>query len=289
VVLEGFEMPPDRERYALSQQMIVLKIRRLRARERGLPKEALREETGDIAAEQRSVRANFVFLMGGEVEDEEEEAEHSHEIQEGRLENTARQEISRAISHMTYAEQALVGVDTARALQQARLAVDALQKAFGRNRYILRTLPVRSRVDPSRRLSGELDEAGDWRRTPSAGPADEEALATRDIMTALLEVAPTLKRAPRDRGAHATLTRVAEAALRANPASAEWQQVSTRVLALRDAAAAGEPATDLERRLREALAPVLALARRQTAGIGRGHAGAPGPLRSAWADEVRPR
>ena len=34
VPLEGFEMPPDRERYALSQQMIVLKIQRLRARAR---------------------------------------------------------------------------------------------------------------------------------------------------------------------------------------------------------------------------------------------------------------
>ena len=36
IALEGFEMPPDQERYALSQQMIVLKIRRLRARERTL-------------------------------------------------------------------------------------------------------------------------------------------------------------------------------------------------------------------------------------------------------------
>ncbi len=33
VALEGFEMPPDRERHALSQQMIVLKIQRLRERE----------------------------------------------------------------------------------------------------------------------------------------------------------------------------------------------------------------------------------------------------------------
>ena len=32
VALAGFELPPDRERYALSQQMIVLKLERLRAR-----------------------------------------------------------------------------------------------------------------------------------------------------------------------------------------------------------------------------------------------------------------
>ena len=37
----------------------------------------LDEQTGAIAAEQRAVRGNFVFLMGGHVEDEEEEAEQS--------------------------------------------------------------------------------------------------------------------------------------------------------------------------------------------------------------------
>ncbi len=35
VPLEGVEMPPEQERYALSQQMIVVKIKRLRQRERG--------------------------------------------------------------------------------------------------------------------------------------------------------------------------------------------------------------------------------------------------------------
>ena len=73
---------------------------------------ALDDETGALAAEQRAVRGNFVFLMGGHVEDEEEEAEHSNEIQEGRLENTARREIWRAVSHMTVVEQALAGHDT---------------------------------------------------------------------------------------------------------------------------------------------------------------------------------
>ena len=53
------------------------------------------------------MRSNFVFLMGGHVEDEEEEAEQSHEIQEGRLENSARRDISRAVAHMTSTEQAL--------------------------------------------------------------------------------------------------------------------------------------------------------------------------------------
>ena len=47
------------------------------------------------------MRANFIFLMGGHVEDEIEEAEHSHEIQEGRLENNARKDISAAIHQMS--------------------------------------------------------------------------------------------------------------------------------------------------------------------------------------------
>ena len=156
VALAGFELPPDRERYALSQQMIVLKLERLRAREKTLDRATLEQEVGNISAEQRAVRANFVFLMGGQVEDEEAEAEHSHEIQEGRLENTARREIVDAIQHMGKVEVGLAAINTTAALPPARAAVEALQRAFGRNRYILRTLPVRSRVDPSRRLTGEI-------------------------------------------------------------------------------------------------------------------------------------
>ena len=173
VALPGFELPPDRERYALSQQMIVLKLQRLRAREASISREALAEEVSTLAAEQRAVRANFIFLMGGQVEDEEAEAEQSSEIQEGRLENSARREISTAIHFMGQAEQALVAVDTGAALPPAKSAVDALQRAFGRNRYFLRTLAVRSRLDPSRRLTGDLKEASGWHR--AVEPATTEA------------------------------------------------------------------------------------------------------------------
>ena len=174
VPLEGVEMPPEQERYALSQQMVVLKIRRLRERERGLAPAILAEQTGAIAAEQRSVRANFVFLMGGHVEDEEEEAEQSHEIQEGRLENSSRRDISRAVSHMTSAEQGLTARNTAAALQAATQAVEALQRAFGRNRYILRTLASRTTLDPSRRLTGARDDAERGVRTLAAPASDPE-------------------------------------------------------------------------------------------------------------------
>jgi hypothetical protein len=187
VPLEGIEMPPDEERYALSQQMIVLKIERLRAREQTLPREALVEEAGLLAAEQRTVRANFIFLLGGHVEDEEEEAEQSHEIAEGRLQNTARREINAAIGLMTRAEQGLVAGDTGRALPPARGAVEALQRAFGRSRYLLRALASRTALDPGRRLTGNVGAAGDWRRSlaepdPRAGAKVRELLD--DLITA---------------------------------------------------------------------------------------------------------
>ncbi len=94
--------------------MIVLKLERLRAREKTLDRATLEQEVGNIAAEQRAVRANFVFLMGGQVEDEEAEAEHSHEIQEGRLENTARREIIDAIQYMGKVEIGLAAISTRR-------------------------------------------------------------------------------------------------------------------------------------------------------------------------------
>jgi hypothetical protein len=286
VALEGFEMPPDRERHALSQQMIVLKIQRLRARERSLARETLQEQAGAVAAEQRAVRANFVFLMGGHVEDEEEEAEQSHEIQEGRLENTARREIFTAISHMGRAEQGLVAVDTAAALAEAKLAVDALQRAFGRNRYILRTLPVRSRVDPSRRLTGKLDEARSWSRKLQAPAGDRGAQAIRDLLADLIAVGEKVAS-----GGSAPATAVSglmERAIAIDPANSTWQEASARLGRVRDAIAAHQPNTVIDGLFAEALAPVVVEARRRAMPAGP-ELGNDGPLRGAWADEIRHR
>jgi hypothetical protein len=290
VALEGFEMPPDRERHAISQQMIVLKIQRLRDRERGLELEALREQAGGIAVEQRTVRAHFVFLTGGHVEDEEEEAEQSHEIQEGRLENTTRREISRAIGHMTRAEQGLVAVDTATALAQAKLAVDALQRAFGRNRYLLRTLPVRSRVDPSRRLTGRLDEARDWTRKRPDQASDLRAEGIRGLLADLMAMRETLASTDTASSAKAVGT-LMERALAIDPADAAWQQIAIRLGALREAVASRAPRETIDARFADAVSHVVDEARRTAmrtgpAGIDRGPAGS---LRGAWAEELRKR
>jgi hypothetical protein len=229
VPLEGIEMPPEQERYALSQQMIVLKIERLKAREQTMSREALTEESALIAAEQRSVRANFIFLLGGHVEDEEVEAEQSSEIAEGRLQNTARRDITRAIGFMTRAEQGLVASNTTSALPPAREAVEALQRAFGRSRYLLRALASRTPLDPSRRLTGNTSTADVWRRAIiDADP--REGAAVRALLDRLIAAYETFN----DGSAPPNLATLAEAALAIGPGVAEWQQTARRLQAVHD-------------------------------------------------------
>ena len=280
VTLAGFELPPERERYALSQQMIVLKIQRLRAREQSLARPALVEETGAIAAEQRSVRASFIFLTGGQVEDEVEEAEHSHEIQEGRLENTARREIGIAIQHMGRADQSLIGVDTTAALAAARAAVEALQRAFGRNRYILRTLPVRSRIDPARRLTGNLERAADATREIAAATPERAAVASRRLLSRLIDLKLVL--ASR-RGASDELTSLAEEALSVDSGSEAWQRIAKELIATKDLARGGR-VSDAESKLISVIALLLTEAQKYAVSVPTGE-DADRALRSAWASE----
>lgn len=229
--VEGVDLPPDEDRYAFSQQMIVQKIERLQARVRAGGVEAgVEAGAALIAAEQRTVRAYFVFLMGGHVEDEEEEAAQSTEISEGRLLNTARRDINAAIRDMTRAEQALTAVNMGAALTAARSAVNALQRAFGRSRYFLRTLATRSRVDPSRRLTGNLSAASDWSRdrgtaTPVGGNPARSVLG--ELLDLSNAVATGSLRDP------AALDRLAERALAVDPSSSIWQDVSQRLLRAR--------------------------------------------------------
>ena len=282
VALEGFGMPPDQERYALSQQMIVLKIQRLRARERTMASATLAEATASIAAEQRAVRANFVFLMGGHVEDERGETQPPNENPEERLENTAGKEVAAAIGHMGRAEQALLAVDTAAALAAARAAVAALQRAFGRNRYILRTTPNATRVDPSRRLTGELSAAGDWRRDLGPQNVNRETREARMLLSEMLTVASAVRAGrPADPRAFA---RLAEHALAIDPAAAAWQDVARRLDSARALALSGRDATP---ELSSAIGVVIARTRPDARMAQHPGTRSPGPLLGAWAKELR--
>jgi hypothetical protein len=185
------------------------------------------EEAALIAAEQRTVRGNFVFLLGGHVEDEEIEAEQSTEIAEGRLRNPARRDISLAVRDMTRVEQGLTGGHFDQALAAAKSAVTALQRAFGRTRYLLRTLPTQSRIDPSRRHAGSLTAVSDWERArPDASGR------TNDGVLSLFDGVMALARA--ERPTSLDIERIAERAVSMAPSSAAWQDIATRLLRTRN-------------------------------------------------------
>ena len=139
---DAFTLPEEETRYALSQQMLIIKTERLHQRRASMPAEELADAALNLAVEQRMIRAEFVFMLGGEVQDEEVEAEQSTELQEGRLQNRGQRDLRAATIAMSQAEKLLTGTNTAEALVAERAAVTALQRAFARDRYILRASPA---------------------------------------------------------------------------------------------------------------------------------------------------
>jgi len=187
----GFSLPTEEKKYAISQQMVIYKTEqllksrpRLRQGVGAAGPEFLNESQG-IAVEQRMVRAEVVFLGGGEVEDELEEAARSDELVEGRLQNTGRAEMLRAINAMSRAEAQLNDGDLVEALVFERQALASLERALDRRRYFLRTLPDRSRIDLSRRLSGERRDARSWSRDERLVPVGDAVEAARRVMREL--------------------------------------------------------------------------------------------------------
>jgi hypothetical protein len=261
VALAGVEVPPDKERYALSEAMIVLKLERLQARERSMGRAAVEEAAGSIAAEQRSVRANFIFLLGGEIEDEDVEAETSSEIAEGRFANKARQEIVAATVLMGRVERALAAVSTKDALPLAREAVRALQRAFGHSRYLLRALPARARIDPARRGSGDVTSASDWSRALAAVASDPRTEGARSALLDLILITRALDDPSVRADTVSRLGRLAERVLAVDPGAADLQPAARDLLSARDAVSAGQ--IDRGRSaLQRAAAPLVARAQR---------------------------
>jgi hypothetical protein len=166
----GFALPTEERKFAISQQMVIYRTEQLLAA-RAKHRDDWLEQTRMIGMEQRMVRAEVVFLGGGEVQDEVEEAAHSHELSEGRLENTGRVEMLRAINLMSRAEAQLNDGRAAEALVFERQALASLERALDRRRYFLRTLPDRSRIDGTRRLTGERRDARSWTRDQAPAPA----------------------------------------------------------------------------------------------------------------------
>lgn len=228
----GFALPAEEKKFAISQQMVIYKTEQLIASVKGSPSrslgEAWMEQNQNLAVEQRMVRSEVVFLSGGEVQDEVEEAAHSHEIAEGRLENSGRAEMVRALNFMSRAESELNAGRAVDALVLEREALKALERAFDRRRYFLRTLPERSRIDTTRRLTGNRSEARPWVRDRGRVEAPAGLTRTRELMHEL--------------AAAANAAMGADAPLAAKIAAIDPADASLQKAAVALATAADEPA-----------------------------------------------
>lgn len=203
VAADGFALDPDDDRYALSQQMIVLKTTRLIEGRARLESQVFADSAAAIAAEQRRVRAEFVFMMGGEVNeggadagsgdlDETAEAEGEADILAGREANRGRIALRRATRAMSFAARELDRAAADSALPWAREAVKDLEEAFSRNRILLRALAHREDLDPARRLSGtDLAALSRAPRTPLPLADDARAAALRGALEDIARLART--------------------------------------------------------------------------------------------------
>ncbi len=203
---EGFALPAEKDRHAISQQMVIVKTERLLASWHQVRAAALLEQSRLLAVEQRMVRAEFVFMTGGEVEDEAEEAAHSHDLVEGRFENEGTRELLVAVREMSRAEAALNEASLAEALVLERSALQALQRAFDRRRYFLKTVPERARIDASRRLTGERRDAHSTSREIRGSTPPDQLNQLRAISEAL--------------------------ARHTDPKQGRWAEIATRVAAI---------------------------------------------------------
>jgi hypothetical protein len=220
----GFAIDDQMDRYAISQQMVIVKTERLLAARRTMTTDEFEREAHAIAADQRQVRAEFVFMMGGHLADhgldpddlgEEHEAAGEDDLAAGRLFNQGRADLMRAIRSMSRAAELLAEPDVAGALPVEQQALESLQRAFSRARYILRALNERERLDPERRLTGELTGLARPSRPAADGPAPPHVAALRGILADLAGLAADPSRDAPDGPLRAT--RLADRVLRVTP------------------------------------------------------------------------
>jgi hypothetical protein len=237
----GFAVGDEDDRYGVSQQMVILLSERLAGRRNEIAADDFVRESQTLAAAQRRVRAEFVFMLGGALEDDvgaesgvldlHEEAHAAADADEaiaGRLRNQNRLDLLRAIRAMARAATALNEGDPSRALPDEREALTMLQRAFSRTRYILRTLTERERIDLGRRLSGSLAAA-----TPDARPAevasvDAAVIEQRRVLADIATLAGTIELSAE---AGAQLTSLAQTLLRLDASSTRLQSVASSLAA----------------------------------------------------------
>lgn len=94
----------------------------------------------------------------------------------------------RAINAMSRAEAQLNEGRVVEALVFERQALASLELALDRRRYFLRTLPDRSRIDATRRLTGERRAARSWTREQQIATDADALEALRAVMRELTTV-----------------------------------------------------------------------------------------------------
>ena len=239
---DAFTLPEEESKYALSQQMLIVKTERLHRRRASLAPAELAEQSLNLAVEQRMIRAEFVFMLGGEINDEEVEAEQSVELQAGRLQNRGQRDLRTATIAMSQAGKELTASNTAAALVAERAAVTALQRAFSRDRYILRAMATRSQLDPARRLTGGLGDATGWRRVAPGAAANRRTALLQDLLSGIAELGAIVARPPGGADSDPFRPRallVAGEAIRIDPAAASLRQAATELQRAADAADPG--------------------------------------------------
>ena len=248
---DAFTLPEEETRYALSEQMLIIKTDRLAKQRASMPAADFADASTNLAVEQRMIRAEFVFMLGGEIEDEEVEAEQSIELQAGRLANRGQRDLRDATTAMSQAEKILTGVDPFAALAAERAAVTALQRAFARDRYLLRALASRSQLDLQRRLTGDRSEAQQIRTPVPRTPENRRAAQLEDLLRGVTALAHDSRGGGIDRQRLAVF---AATALRIDSDSAELRRVAADLQRASDPAALNAIATSLGDEVRRALA-----------------------------------
>jgi hypothetical protein len=247
VAAAGFALDPEQERYALSEQMVILKTERLLTAKSKMSSDSFANAAAEIAAEQRRVRAEFVFMMGGETEDaatvddlsmtdlnEEAEAAGEDELAAGRMVNRGRVALLGSIRNMSRAAAALTAVDVATALTHERAALKQLEIAFSHSRIILRALADHERLDLTRRLGGVLTDVTTTRHptaTPMlAGDARAAIALVREVRLVLVS----------DPASRTALIDLSERALRLGPSNPYLQRTAQQWIAAAEAVRASQ-------------------------------------------------
>jgi hypothetical protein len=250
VAAAGFALDPEQERYAVSQQMVILKTQRLTAQKASMADDAYTNAAQEIAAEQRKVRAEFVFMMGGELADapdpnedpnmlnEEQEAEGEADLAAGRNLNQGRVALLRAIRSMSRAAASLTNLDLSTALTHERAALVQLERAFARTRILLRALTERERLDLTRRLTGTLTDAARDTRPAAEPELDTRAIALRRTLAGIAALAGESTFSP---DAASRASNLAEAVLRVDASSKSLQSAAALLSSATTALSANKP------------------------------------------------